>query len=75
MMEMMRKAKGIKAMYPEGTRVALENMNDSRAVAPGTKGTVQFVDDMGTIHVNWDTGSSLGLIVGEDSFSKVGKED
>ena len=34
--------------------------------APGTKGTVVCVDDIGTIHVHWDNGSSLGVAYGED---------
>lgn len=37
-------------------------------VPPGTLGKVTMVDDAGTIHVNWQTGSSLGLIEGVDSF-------
>ena len=61
----------IKRRYPEGTRIRLGNMNDAHAVPDGTLGTVQFVDDIGTIHVSWDNGSSLGLIVGEDDFSVV----
>ena len=28
-------------------------------------------DDMGTIHVSWDCGSSLGLIPGEDAWKKI----
>ena len=38
---------------------------------PGGKGTVHCVDDMGTIHVQWDCGSSLGLIPGEDDWKKI----
>ncbi len=43
-------------------------MNDKQSPAPGTKGTVRLVDDQGTIHVEWDSGSHLGLIPGEDEY-------
>ena len=36
-------------------------MDDIAAPPPGTKGIVQFVDDIRTIHVNWENGSSLGV--------------
>ena len=54
-----------------GKRVELIYMNDKQAPAAGTKGTVRRVDDMGTIHVNWDNGSSLGLVDGEDTFKII----
>jgi len=69
------KTEDIKRKYPEGTRIRLGHMYDAHAVPEGTLGTVQFVDDMGTIHVSWDNGSSLGLIVGEDDFSVVSKQE
>ena len=56
----------LRQQYPAGTRITLHSM----APPPGTKGTVSYVDDMGQIGVKWDTGSSLSLIPGEDSFSK-----
>ena len=34
---------------------------------PEDRGTVDFVDDMGTIHVSWDNGSQLGLVPGMES--------
>ena len=37
----------------------------------GEKGTVIGVDDIGTIHVNWDCGSCLGIAYGEDLCKKV----
>lgn len=59
----------IKHRYPEGTRIELISMEDPYApILPGTKGTVRFVDDMGTIHMKWDNGRTLGLIYGEDTF-------
>ena len=62
--------------YPVGTRVVLHSMDDPYApVPPGTKGTVTYVDDMGQIGVNWDTGSSLALVPGSDSFSKVSEPE
>ena len=46
-------------------------MEDSQAVPSGTHGIVDFVDDMGTIQMTWDNGSSLGLVVGEDQFKVI----
>ena len=61
--------KQLKARYPSGTRIVLDYMgNDPRPIEPGTKGTVRVVDDMGTVHCDFDNGRRLGLIPGEDSF-------
>ena len=57
----------LRAEFSCGTRVELVQMNDVQAPPPGTRGTVQYVDDIGTIHVKWDNGSSLGLAYGEDA--------
>ena len=62
----------IKKQYPEGTRIVLNWMEDPFSpVAPGTCGTVQFVDDIGQIHMKWDNGRTLALIPGVDSFQMV----
>ena len=63
----------IKEQYPKGCRVELVHMNDpfNSKLTPGCKGTVVAVDDIGTIHVRWDCGSSLGIVYGEDSCRKV----
>ena len=58
--------------YPEGTRVMLLSMDDPYSkLEPGDRGTVRAVDDAGTVHVSWDSGSGLGLVYGEDSFRKL----
>ena len=51
-----------------GLRVKLIHMEDPQAPAPGKEGTVQFIDDIGTIHVAWDTGCSFGLVPGVDEW-------
>ncbi|WMJ87779.1 DUF4314 domain-containing protein [Anaerocolumna sp. MB42-C2] len=58
--------------YPVGTRVELVHMNDPYAkLKPGDLGTVRTVDDIGTIFCNWDCGSSLGVVYGEDIIRKL----
>lgn len=62
----------IRREYPVGTRVELISMQDEYTkLAAGEKGTVIVVDDIGTIHVNWDCGSCLGIAYGEDLCKKV----
>ena len=61
----------LREKYPKGTRIVLVRMEDENAPPIGTKGTVVWVDDMATIHVNWDNGSSLGVVLGEDECEIV----
>lgn len=59
----------IKRKYPPGTRIVLDQMGDDpHPIAPGTKGQVVTVDDVGTVHCNFSDGRRLGLIIGEDTF-------
>jgi hypothetical protein len=45
----------LREQYKPGTRVELIRMSDSyTTLKPGNKGTVAAVDDIGTIHVQWD---------------------
>ena len=63
--------KKIKEEYPSGTEIIVDRMaDDPRPVAPGTQGTVIAVDDIGTLHCNFN-GRQLGVIPGVDSFHKA----
>lgn len=57
--------------YPIGTRVKLVEMDDPQAPPIGTQGTVKFVDDIGSICVAWDNGSSLSVIYGVDMIEEI----
>lgn len=62
----------LKNQYPSGTRIELlSSINDIQPIESGSKGTVIAVDDIGTIHMRWDNGRSLGLIPGEDRFKII----
>ena len=59
-----------------GTKIRMESMSDPYApIPPGIEGIVDFVDDIGTLHCNFENGRSLGVIVGEDSFSVIEPEE
>jgi hypothetical protein len=50
-----------------GARIYLANTSDEHTrLQPNAMGTVLHVDDIGTVHVRFDTGETLGLIPGED---------
>ena len=62
----------VRKMYPTGCRVELISMGDPYvSLAPGTKGAVQVVDDLGTIFVDWDNGSGFGVVYGVDRIRKL----
>ena len=71
-----RTATRYKEMYPPGTRVVLNHMEDPWSPVPtGTRGTVAAVDAIGQIHMKWDNGRSLALVPGVDSFRKLTAEE
>lgn len=62
----------IKKMYPAGTRLCCDLMQDDPfPIPPGICGTVVRVDDAGQVMMKWDNGRSLSLIPGIDSFHIV----
>ena len=61
----------LRKQYSAGTRVELVRMNDEQAPPIGTHGTVNGVDDLGSIMVSWDNGGSLSLVYGEDLCKKI----
>ena len=62
----------LREKYLSGTRVELVHMDDPYTkLTAGDKGTVKHVDDIGTIHISWDCGSSLGVVYGVDIITKV----
>lgn len=71
-----RQAQRYKEAYPPGTRILLLSMgNDPNPVESGTRGTVRAVDDIGTLHCDFDNGRRLGIVPGEDSFRKLTDEE
>jgi hypothetical protein len=72
-MRMIKKSelRSLRKAYPPGTRVELIKMDDVQAPPIGTQGTVYGVDDTGSIMVNWDNGSGLNVIYGEDIVRKI----
>ena len=63
----------LRERYPHGTRVELLGMDDPQAPPKGSMGEILGVDDAGQLLVRWETGSSLSLIPGVDSFRIVQK--
>ena len=58
-----------RARYKPGARVELVRMDDPYTkLKPGDLGTVDFVDDAGSVFVKWDCGSSLGVVYGADEI-------
>lgn len=58
----------------KGDRIRLIHTSDPHTrLVSGDEGTVRLIDAMGTVHVKWDNGSSLGLVPREDSWVVIGE--
>ena len=58
--------------YPSGTRVKLISMDDPHTnLKPGDRGFVTHIDDIGTVHIQWDNSSTLGAVYGADRITTI----
>ena len=65
----------IKNKYKVGDRIKLISMDDDFAVPSGTYGTIDYIDDDGQIHMNWENGRTIPLIYGVDKFEVINIEE
>lgn len=65
------KIQRIKKLYPKGTRIELISMDDPYAILSGTQGIVSYVDDIGQIHIDWETSESLAICLDVDVIRRV----
>lgn len=61
--------------FPPDTRIELVHMEDNWAVPSGTRGTVDYVDDAGQIHMKWDNGRTLAIVPQVDKFRKLTQQE
>lgn len=61
----------VNSQYKPGTNIRLISMSGESQMKEGLMGTVDFIDDIGQIHMKWENGSSLALIEGVDKFEVV----
>lgn len=62
----------IKKIYIPGQKLELINLYSSfNVLLPGTKGMIEFIDDLGNIHVIWEHKRNIQLVVGIDEFKII----
>mgnify|MGYP000851355456 FL=1 len=61
----------IKKKYPIGSIIKLTKMDDPYAPPIGTIGKIVGIDDIGSLLIRWENGSSLRVTVPDDKIEIV----
>lgn len=69
----MKSIEQYREQYPKGTVLRLTgDLEDPYSPKKaGDTCVVEFIDDAGNIHVHWESGGSIALIIGVDCFEKL----
>lgn len=72
-----RKIEALKQKYPSGTRVeaVYVSADPIKKVEGGDRGTVEYVDNAGGIHINWDKSGKAILLHGTDGYTLIEEEE
>lgn len=66
--------KNIDPAAKQGMRIRMQMMDDDRPISSGMEGTIKSIDSLGTLHVKWDNGRTLGVIPNEDKYELLPAE-
>lgn len=62
----------VRRQYPQGTRIEVTRIDDPYSkLAAGSRGTVEYVDDTGSLFCAFDNGEHIGLLHGIDGYRVV----
>lgn len=61
----------LREQYPAGSRIKIRVPGEGApdALKPGARGLLERIDGDGVFHVAWDSGETLPLVIGQDSFT------
>ncbi len=59
----------------KGMRIRMISMEDERPIDEGLEGTIEQIDDLGTLHVRWDDGRYLGVVPNIDDYQLLPPEE
>ena len=61
----------LREQYPVGSRVKLRTPGEGTpdTLKPGARGTLEHISEDGDFHIVWDSGETLPLTIGRDSFT------
>ena len=57
--------------YKPGDRIEIIHMDDIQTIPSGTQGTIDYIDDIGQLHMKWDNGRTLAINLDVDSIKKL----
>lgn len=61
----------IRGHLHKGDQIKLLHMSDDRPIEPGSIGVIDHIDAIGTLHMCWQDGRHLGLVMNHDFFEVI----
>ncbi len=59
----------------KGMRIRMQMMDDERPISSGMEGTIKHIDGIGTLHVKWDNGRTMGVVPEIDEYELLPPEE
>ena len=65
----------IDPLAKKGMRIRMQMMDDERPISSGMEGVINHIDSLGTLHVKWDNGRTMGVVPEIDKYELLPPEE